>query len=255
MGADDTTEGQAQPRHFQTTHWSIVLAARGGLGGSADARAAIAELCRVYWYPVYGFIRHRRSAEQAADLTQEFFARLLEQDSFAAVDRSRGRFRSWLLAAVQNFLANDWHRATAQKRDFRKLLQFDAMSAEQRYLLEPRHEISPERLFDRRWALCFLTHVQETLRAGCEVRGRAEVFDRLRGFLPGGPGGALDEERYERVGAPLGLSANAVKQELHRLRGRYAETFQREMSALIERPEDMRDELRFILAALDGPES
>ncbi len=145
--------------HFATTHWSIVLAARNRAEpGSADA---LASLCTLYWYPLYAYVRRRgNSADKAHDLTQEFFARLLDKDFLAGVDRGKGRFRSFLLAACNHFLANEHDRARAHKRGGGKpILSLDAADAEGRYLAEPAYELTPEKLFERRWALALLHQV------------------------------------------------------------------------------------------------
>jgi DNA-directed RNA polymerase specialized sigma24 family protein len=201
---------------------------------------------------VYGFIRHKRSAEQAVDLTQEFFARLIEHDGFAAADQQQGRFRSWLLGAAKNFLANDWRRSIAKKRDCRKDLHIDALSAEQRYALEPRHQASPDRLFEQRLSLCFLSNVFETLRRECAAENEAELFDQLACFLPGGE---LEPPVYEPVAQALGIPVNTLKQRVFRLRKRYARVFHRSLCALVEHPDDVADEIRFMIQALDLPEA
>ncbi len=233
---------------FETTQWSIVLAA--GRDATGPARDALATLCDRYWYPVYAYVRRRgHDADEAEDLTQSFFATLLEKRYVGAADPARGRFRSFLLTAVTHFLSNERDRATAAKRGGgRAIVSLDAETAEGRYRMEPSHDATPERLFERRWALTLLDRTLGALRAEQERAGHAERFDRLKGFLTGegGDGG------YGVAAADLGLSEGAVKVAIHRLRKRYRELLRAEIAQTLEDTAAVEDELRALFAAL-GP--
>src|SRR5438093_1538158 len=173
------------PRTFATTHWSIVLSA--GAPESAQAREALEKLCRTYWYPLYTYIRRRGSnAAEAEDLTQEFFLRLLDKNYLAQVDPRKGRFRSFLLVAVNHFLANEWDKTRAVKRGGRMtFLSWDELSAEQRYLREPGTAFSPEKAFEQRWAMAQLEQVLARLREEFAANGKKVLFDELKIFLTG----------------------------------------------------------------------
>ncbi len=232
---------------FMTTHWSLVLAARDRAEpGAADA---LGSLCALYWYPLYAFVRRSGyGADEAHDLTQEFFARLLEKDFLAQVDRARGKFRSFLLAACKHFLANQRDHARARKRGGgRPLLSLDAGDAEDRYRVEPAAGLSAEKLFERRWALTLLGQVMARLRGDYESKGKDQVFDRLRGFLVGEKEGG-----YRRAAADLGLSEGAVKVAVHRLRQRYRELLHEEIGRTAGGPEEIADEVRDLFAALES---
>ena len=162
---------------FGDTRWSIVLAAQAG----DDVEGALAELCRAYWQPLYAFVRRSGHApEEAEDLTQEFFARLLAKDWLAGVDRAKGRFRAFLLATMKHFLANEWRRTQAQKRGGNTIAV--PLDAEERYALEPADMLTPERLYERRWALTVIENVFATLRAEMEQAGKRELFETLKDF-------------------------------------------------------------------------
>ncbi len=233
------------PSSFATTHWSLVLAARDRAEPGADD--ALASLCALYWYPLYAYVRRRgHGADDAHDLTQSFFARLLEKDFLAAVDRGKGKFRSFLLASCNHFLANEHDRARARKRGGgRRLLSLNAADAEGRYLAEPADDLTPERLFDRRWALALLQEVMGRLRAEFEAKGKARMFERLRGFLVGEKGTG-----YRRAADELRLSEGAVKVAVHRLRQRYRELLHEEIARTVGAPEEVEEEIRALFAAL-----
>jgi RNA polymerase sigma-70 factor (ECF subfamily) len=233
------------PSQFATTHWSLVLAARDRAEPGADD--ALASLCGLYWYPLYAYVRRRgHGADEAHDLTQEFFARLLEKDSLAAVDRDKGKFRAFLLAACNHFLANERDRARAKKRGGgRAVLSLAAADAEGRYSAEPADALTPEKLFERRWALALLQQVMTRLRDEFEAKGKGRLFDRLRGFLVGEKGAG-----YRRAAIELRLSEGAVKVAVHRLRQRYRELLHEEIGRTVGAPEEVEEEIRALFAAL-----
>jgi RNA polymerase sigma factor (sigma-70 family) len=236
---------------FATTRWSLVLAA----GESAeDSQAALAELCEIYWYPVYSFIRRRRSngPDDPRDLTQEFFAGLLKRHDVGSADPNRGRFRSWLLKMVKNFLANDWDRITAEMRDFRQLRWLDAQDPDRRYKLEPAHAVDPERLYHRNWAHILLERVLMRLREDCAARGKQELFEQVKGLLIG-PEGEMPD--YGPHAEALGISENTLKVNVHRLRRRLGDLLREEIGELVDTPEEIQREIDFLLASLSLPEA
>ncbi len=237
--------GPASGGRFATTHWSLIVAAQDA--SVPEARQALAELCRLYWYPLYAFIRRNGHADdRAQDLTQEFFARLLEKDGLAAVDQSKGRFRSFLLAACRHFLANQWDRDHAQKRGGGAVLSIDFDGAEDRYTHEPAHDETPERLFERRWALALLERVLARLRGEYEAAGKGHLFACLKGRLAGEGATAS----HARTAAELGVSEGAVKVAVHRMRKRYRELLRDEIAQTVDDPGQVEDEIRALFAAL-----
>jgi RNA polymerase sigma-70 factor (ECF subfamily) len=232
------------PSDFGSTQWSLVLLARDA--GNAQADEALAVLCQTYWYPLYGYIRRQgQSAEQAADLTQEFFLRFLEKDYLHTVDRERGRFRAYLLACCKHFLANERDRAAAQKRGGgQRTLSLNFAAADQRYQLEPADAVIPDRLYQRRWALTLLDQVLQDLEREYTDAGKAELFDHLRGTLQGERAG------YAELGRQLAMSADAVKKAAQRLRQRYRELLRARIAATVEDPALVDDEIRELFAAL-----
>lgn len=237
-----------KPQRFATTQWSVVVAA--GQPGSPDASEALATLCEQYWHPCYAFVRRRGYAADAAfDLTQGFFLRLLEKNDLARVDRERGRFRTWLLAALKHHLANDWHREQAQKRGGGTTrISIDGEEAESQYgRLEPSHDLTPERIFERRWALALLQRAVDMLRDEYTRLGKAALFERLSGSLTGDK----VESTYQAIAADLGMSESNVKVTVHRLRNRYRALIQEEIAHTVEREDEVDDELRYLLAALE----
>jgi RNA polymerase sigma-70 factor (ECF subfamily) len=233
---------------FRTTHWSVIVAARDG--ESAEARAALAELCETYWYPLYAFIRRQgHTMEDARDLTQEFFARFLEKDYLGAVNREKGKFRAFLLACCKHFLANEHDRAKALKRGGGKTIRsLDCSVAESRYSDEPAHDVTPEKLFERRWAMILLQNVFARLRQEHEQAGKIALFEQLKPFLAGdGP-----VVRYAQAAAALRLSSGAVKVAVHRLRRRYRELVYEEIARTVDDPALVEAEIRDLFAALES---
>ncbi len=240
--------GPAGVPAFETTRWSIVLAA--GDRASAQADEALAALCASYWYPLYVFIRRRgHDADCAADLTQGFFALLVEKEYLRTVDPSRGRFRAFLLAACKNFLANEHDRNRAVKRGGgRALVSIDRRDAEGRYLAEPAHELTPERLFERRWALEVLDQSLEQLGQEFRQMGKGALYERLKLILTG----ALGAVSYGEIGQALGMTEQAVKKAAERLRRRFREIIRAQISGTVVDPSEVDDELRAMFAILSS---
>lgn len=235
-------------RSFATTHWSVVVAA--GRHSSPEAREALSTLCRTYWYPLYVFIRRQGfSADKAQDLTQEFFVRLMEKDFLAEVDREKGRFRSFLLAACKHFLSNERDRARAKKRGGgRDFISIDFDDAERRYRVEPSHNLTPEKLFERRWAMTLLEQVLANLRNESVRNGKAEQFDHLKAFLTAD----ASKSSFREVAAELELTEGAAKVAVHRLRKRYRELLNEEIAMTMRETDSIEDEIRQLFRALES---
>jgi DNA-directed RNA polymerase specialized sigma24 family protein len=231
---------------FATTHWSIVLRA-GGPDGS-DARNALAHLCQRYWYPLYVFVRKKGiDAERAQDVTQDFFARLIEKQVLERAAPSRGRFRVFLLASLQNFLANAWDRSVAQKRGGgRPLLSLDVNMGEAMLHFEPSHDLTPEKIFDRAWAVRLLELVVARLRGEFETKGRIVEFEALQPFLAGKHADAS----YDLAATQLAMTPAAVRQAAHRLRKRYRELLRAEVAETVAGEDEIDDEIRGLFQAL-----
>ena len=236
-----------QRQEFNTTHWSVVLAVRGE---SAQALEALEKLCRVYWYPLYAFVRRQgHSAEDAEDIIQGFFARLLQRKDLETVQRERGRFRSYLLVSLKHFLINEQCRARTEKRGGgRPLIPLDELQAEKKFAQEPVDKSTPEKIFERRWAMALLDKVLERLRKEYEVTDRVRLFETLRCFLSDEPA----EQSQAEIGARLGLSTGAVKQAVRRLRQRYRELLREEVANTVATAADIDDEVRHLVAVLRG---
>jgi RNA polymerase sigma-70 factor (ECF subfamily) len=242
--AHPTTPGQARGS-FATTHWTVVLAA--GRSDSTRARDAMESLCRTYWYPLYAYVRRRGySAADAEDLTQGFLTRLLELDSLADVRRERGKFRSFLLASLNHYLSDERDRASAAKRDARRTISLDAQAAETRYGREPVDPLTPERLFERQWALALLETVVQRLRGEYEGAGKGELFMALRFAITGG----RSEVPYGELARQLGTTEPAIRVAVHRLRRRYRQVLRNEIAQTVATPQDVEDELRSLMNSL-----
>jgi len=231
---------------FGTTHWSLILAARDR--GTPQADEALAALCAAYWYPLYAFIRRRgHDPDRAADLTQGFFARLLEKDYLASVDPSKGRFRAFLLAACKHFLANAHDQEVALKRGGgRRPVSIDRRDAEGRYICEPAHDLTPERLFERRWALTLLDRALDQVGREFHRGGKGVLYHRLKVVLTGAEGAAP----YARLGAELGMTEAAVKKAVQRLRQRYREVLRELVAETVDEPDQVDDEILALFAIL-----
>lgn len=230
---------------FTTTRWSVVLAAKDDT--SSQAGEALAQLCRTYWYPLYAFIRRRgHSPHDAQDLTQEFFLRLLDKHYLQAVDHRKGRFRTFLLAALEHFLANEWRRSQAQRRGGgRQIISIDD-SAEQRYMHEPATDLSPERIYEQRWALAFLEQVLGKLRTEFVEAGKGPIFETLKVFLTGDRPPAS----YAELASSLATTEAAFKMAVSRMRQRYAELLRLEIANTVSSPDEVEDELRALMNSL-----
>jgi RNA polymerase sigma-70 factor (ECF subfamily) len=231
---------------FATTRWSIVVAAGGR--ATAAAHAALAQLCQAYWYPLYAYARRRLGSPEAAqDAVQGFFAELLEKNIVAAADRERGRFRAFLLTSLKNFLASQWQKEHALKRGGgQTLLSLDFAAGESRYRLEPVDEETPERLFQRQWALALLEDVLARLRGEFESAGKSAEFAALKSCITGDadPGG------YAAIGAKLRISEGAARVAAHRLRQRYRTLLRSAIADTVASEEEVDDEIRRLFAVL-----
>lgn len=247
-GSGEADGPPGAPRRFATTRWSLVAAA-GRPGGEGDAGRALEELCHAYWYPLYDHARRRGySPDDARDRTQGFFARLLEKRDLGGADRSRGRFRSYLLGAFRHYLANERDRDRAGRRGGgRAVLSLDFDSGETRFLQEPSSGETPERAFDRRWALTVLERAMARLRDDYERGGKGALFAALRPALAGDRGVA-----HAEVAARLGMTEGAVKVAVHRLRSRCADLVRREIAETVGSPEEVEDELGHLFRALSS---
>lgn len=249
VGQPETTGPGPPPRPtFVTTHWSVVL--RAGRSDTTRARDALAKLCQTYWFPLYAYVRRRgHSPEDAQDLTQEFFARLLEKNWVADADQSKGRFRSFLLSAMNHFLADEWDKARAQKRGGGAPtlpLQFD--TAETRYGYEPADNATPERSFELRWALTLLAEVLQRLQTEYEQEGKAGLFAALNPCLVG----ERTAQPYAELAEKLGVSEGTVKSAVYRLRQRYRQLLREEIAQTVATAGEVEDELRHLSAVLAG---
>jgi RNA polymerase sigma factor (sigma-70 family) len=236
----------AGARQFATTRWSLVAAAAHG--GAPESQEALATLCQAYWYPLYAYARrHLPSLHDAQDLTQAFFAELLEKDYLQTADPERGKFRSFLLTAFKHFLSKQRDRARARKRGGGRVpLTLDFQAGEDRYGLEPADHTTPETLFERRWALAILEQALARLRQEMASAGKEKLFECLKQALEGeGP-----QESYARIGLELGISEQAVKVAVYRLRRRYQELLRAEIRQTVASPEQVDDELHDLFAAV-----
>ena len=230
---------------FETTHWSVVLAA--GNKDNPQAAEAMEKLCRTYWYPLYAFVRRKGySVEEAEDLTQEFFGRLLRRDFPTGIQPEGGKFRSYLLAALKNLMANEWQSRQTQKRGGgQATFSLDELDAESRYQLEPADPSTPEALYERRWASILLEEVTRQLRSEYTAQGKAELFDFLKAYLTG----AEPLLPYADLAQRLGMTEAAVKMAVHRLRKRFGQLLRREIAQTVNGPEEVEGEIRHLISA------
>jgi RNA polymerase sigma factor (sigma-70 family) len=243
---------QAEPRVFVTTRWSLLLSATHGERHEREAREALAELCRTYWRPVFSFVSQRgNSTEDAKDLTQDFFAMILENDWLRQADESRGRFRSFLLKSVQNFLHHAAEKKHARKRggDVEFVAWDDWMAeAPSQFSIatQTSDSLPAERLFDLRWAATVVEQALRRLREECESKGRLRLFEILSSHLTT----ERTEVSYSQLGTALGVGETVVKKQLHNLRERYRWLLRDEVAHTVENPDDVNDEIRHLCATL-----
>lgn len=244
---DQHREVGGASERFTTTHWSVVLAARPK--EPAESARALETLCRVYWYPLYAFVRRRGyPPEEAQDLTQSFFARVLEKDYLSSVDRRKGKFRSFLLAALDHFLANEWRNSRAKKRGGGAVfISIDDPAAEQQYSTLSAPDISAEKLFERQWATTLLEEVLLKLRAEFST-DKAAQFDQLKGFLIGEKQPIV----YAELAENMGMSEAALKMAVSRMRRRYAELLRNEIADTVGSSQEIEEELHALFAALSS---
>ncbi|HSY18417.1 MAG TPA: sigma-70 family RNA polymerase sigma factor [Candidatus Acidoferrales bacterium] len=233
---------------FATTHWTVVLAA--GQRHTPQSDTALEQLCRTYWFPLYAYVRRRGQAKaDAEDLTQAFFARLLEKNFLAGLDAERGKFRAFLLTALKHFLANEWDKARAQKRGGGEVpLSLDWQTADTKFQVAATNEPSPDRAFDREWALALLARVIERLQAESETEGKGKVFAQLKSFLMAGQG----ESAQAEVAKALGMEEGAVRVAIHRLRKRYRQLLRDEIANTLSDPAMVEEEMRALFGAFGG---
>jgi RNA polymerase sigma factor (sigma-70 family) len=231
---------------FVTTHWSVVLAAKRSEGLLADN--ALEKLCRSYWPPLYAYIRREGyGVQDAQDLTQEFLSRFIQKEWLGRLQDRRGKFRSFLLAFLKHFLSDERDKAGAQKRGGGKaLVSLDDTSAEERYLGAPANGLSPDQIFDRRWAETVMERALARLRQEYEAGGKAGLFEQLKEIQPGEHGAAS----YAEIGARLGLAEGTIASAVHRLRKRHREILRDEIARTVVRPEEIDEEIRNLLAIL-----
>jgi RNA polymerase sigma-70 factor (ECF subfamily) len=240
--------GATAPREFTTTHWSVVLAAADST--SPQAAEALEKLCRTYWYPLYAFVRREGCGpEDAQDLTQEFFARLLAGLAFASAEPARGRFRNFLLGCLKHFLSEQRRHAGRLKRGGgQTIISWDSQSAEEQYQSEPADSETPETVYDRCWALTLLEKALTRLGAEQAATNKAEVFARLKDYLWGERSGI----GYAEVARQLGTTEGALKVTVHRLRQRYRELLREEVAHTLSTGEDIDEELRYLIGVIRG---
>jgi RNA polymerase sigma factor (sigma-70 family) len=246
LTSEGSTSAAGAPRdYFATTHWTVVLAA--GRRRTPQADTALEELCRTYWFPLYAYIRrHGRTREDAEDLTQAFFARFLEKNYLEGLRSEKGKFRAFLLAALKHFLANEWDRAHRQKRGGgATMLSLDWQSADTRYQIDPADHLSPDKLYDRAWAVTLLERVIARLRDESAAEGKAKIFEQLKPFLTLGRSAIP----YAQAAAALDLTEGAVRVAVHRLRRRYRELLREEIGQTLSDPAQAEEEMRALFSA------
>jgi RNA polymerase sigma-70 factor (ECF subfamily) len=245
MNSSRPTQAASVQAVFVTTHWSVVLSARDK--NSAGSDQALEELCRTYWYPLYAYVRRLgHSPADAEDLTQEFFSRLLRKDYLRLVTPERGRFRTFLLVALKRFLANEWDRLRAQKRGGGQRLASLDQAAEERYKIEPTDGLTPEKIYERRWAMTLLEQVLARLEQEFVAARKGEEFECLKACL------TRDRDRipYAEAAARLQISQGAARIAVHRLRKRFRELFRQEIAQTVAGPEEIDEEVGHLLAVL-----
>lgn len=245
---DIKKSSSAGASRFATTHWTVVLTA--GKPDSSRYQQALETLCQTYWFPLYAYLRRQgHDAHQSEDYVQAFFAKLLEKHGLRLADPKRGKFRSFLLAALKHFLSNELDRIRAQKRGGNlKVLSLNNQDAETRYSLQPTHQLTPEKLFQRHWALTLLERTLTRLQAEAVHGDKQELFDRLKGYLTG----EKDSAPYKDAAAELNMTEGAVKAAVHRLRVRYRQLLRDEIAQTVANKDQIDEEIRDLFTALAG---
>jgi RNA polymerase sigma factor (sigma-70 family) len=245
-GKTDTNSTPADTSRFATTHWSLVLAA--GDSAALEHEQALSRLCQAYWFPLYAYLRRQaHDPHQTEDYIQGFFAHLLEKRALCRANRNRGRFRSFLLSSLKNFLRDEWDRTHSQKRGGdKKIVSLDAMTAEARYALEPADRLSPNKLFERSWALTVLQHALDQLKKESATAGKTWLFDHLKNNLTG----KADAVSYRSAAAKLDMTEDAVKSAVYRLRRRYRELVREEIAQTVATDRQLEEEINELFAAL-----
>lgn len=249
MTSEHTTPASTAPGDiFATTHWTVVLAA--GRHASPQADVALEELCRTYWYPLYVYVRRRgHTREDAEDLTQAFFARLLEKNFLSRLDSEKGRFRAFLLASLKHFLANEWDKSQAKKRGGGgQPLSLDWQTADTKFQVAAPNDASPDKAFDREWALALLGKVIGRLQTECEADGKGKLFEQLKLFLTAGK----SESAQGEVARALDMEEGAVRVAIHRLRKRYRQLLRDEIANTLSDPAMVDEEMRSLFGAFGG---
>ena len=248
MSSTSTAAPQRSDAWFVTTHWSVVLSA--GRTETPRARHALERLCQTYWYPLYAYVRRRGySAHDAQDLTQGFFACLLERQSLATADPNKGRFRSFMLGAMNYFLATEWAKMQTQKRGGgREIFSLDLASAEQRLDLEPGGNSTPDRVFDKEWATALLDKVLNQLEAEFRREGKSALFGTLKQTLAG----SRDAQPYAALAGKLRMNEGTVKTAVHRLRKRYRRLLEAEIADTVTSADEVREEMAYLLTVVSG---
>lgn len=247
---DSSVENSVAPlpkgERFVSTHWSVVLQAADS--SAPDSLQSLEKLCQTYWYPLYAYVRRTGcSPEAAEDLTQGFFTQFLEKKYLSSVDPNKGRFRSFLLASLKHFCAKEWRRQNAQKRGGHcPAVSLDALTAEERYRLEPVERMTAEDIYERRWAMTVLHAAFEKLSEECRTSGKESLYGELKGALSGD----ADLRAYSEIAVRLSLSVDAVKAAVHRLRQRYRELLRAEVANTVADSTEVDQELRHLFAVL-----
>jgi len=248
MNISDRTGQPGKQTRFATTRWTLVLAA-GHANGTANARVALEDLCRIYWYPLYAYVRRRGyETHDAEDIVQGFFARLIRLNSISGTEREKGKFRAFLLAGINHYMSDARERNSAAKRDVRKTVFLDALEAESRYALEPVDHLTPERVFERQWALSLLENVVRRLRGEYEAAGKGALFAGLSFALTGDK----SAEPYADLASRLKLSEGALRVSVHRIRQRYRQLLREEIAHTLAEGEDVDSELADLRRVLSG---
>ena len=252
MSASASEQSAGEPRQFATTRWSLILSAANSESGEQEARTSLDELCRTYWRPVFSFVcRRGYSMEDAQDLTQDFFVKILGRNWLQHADPNRGRFRSLLLKSLENFLINVAEGTHTRKRGGDvEFVSWDDWTAEapSQLSISPHalESLPPERLFDLRWAVTVVEHALRRLREECEAKGKRRLFHALSCYLTA----ERDEVSYANLSAALGIAESAVRKQLHTMRQRYRSLLRDEVAHTVADPADVEDEIRHLCAAL-----